>query len=124
MQLVIAHGHVGRTQEIRYVGQNNTPVLNFTFAATDHQADSTTWFKVALWGNHAENIQQYIFKGKELIIQGRLVPDDGGNPQTYEKDDITYATFNLTADRVNFCGSRDDYEAPKTAAQEEDDIPF
>jgi single-stranded DNA-binding protein len=93
----------------------------------DYRGDGETavcWFKCTLWGDHAENIHQWIVQGKELIIQGRLTADEYGNPPTYESNDgDTRASFNLTVDRLNFAGSRGD-SSEDVDDEEEDEIPF
>ena len=75
---IIIVGHLGRDQETRYTPQG-TAVSNFSLATSERrkdksgeQQDITTWFRVSLWGKQAENIGQYLLKGRQVYVEGRL----------------------------------------------------
>ncbi len=75
---VILIGNLGRDPEMRYT-QNNTPVANFTVATSDQWTDRngekqerTEWHRVVAWGRLAEICGQYLQKGKQVYIEGRL----------------------------------------------------
>lgn len=71
-------GNLGRDPEMRYT-QSNTAVTNFTVATTDTWSDRngekqerTEWHRVVAWGRLAEICGQYLQKGKQVYIEGRL----------------------------------------------------
>ncbi|MFM8393378.1 MAG: single-stranded DNA-binding protein, partial [Acidobacteriota bacterium] len=75
---IIIVGHLGRDQEMRYTPQG-TAVSNFSIATTERRKDRggeaqeiTTWFRVSLWGKQAEAVSQYLTKGKQVYVEGRL----------------------------------------------------
>jgi single-strand DNA-binding protein len=71
-------GNLGRDPELRYTPQG-TPVCSFTVATNERRKDragemqdSTTWFRVTLWGRQAETASQYLTKGRPIYVEGRL----------------------------------------------------
>ncbi len=76
---VIIVGNLGADPEQRYT-QNNTAVTNFRIATTDQWTDKqsgqrqerTEWHRVVTWGRLAEICAQYLRKGKQVYIEGRL----------------------------------------------------
>jgi len=132
--------NLGGDPEMRYM-PDGTAVTNFSLATNrrwtgqDGQTqEETTWFRVSVWRRQAEIANQYLSKGRRVLVEGRLRPDpQTGGPRTYTRQDGTVgASYELTADFVRFLGGRDDegsfsdgdgdYEG--APAQEEDDIPF
>jgi len=106
---------------------------------TGQPVQETTWFQVSVWGRQAETVNQYLSKGKLVLIEGHLRPDpQTGSPRTYTRQDGTMGTsFEMTAELVRFLSGREDsggsgtYDdsfqsggGGKPAAHEEDDIPF
>lgn len=139
-QKIIVVGNLGGDPEMRYM-PDGTAVTNFSLATNrrwtgqDGQTqEETTWFRVSVWRRQAEIANQYLSKGRRVLVEGRLRPDpQTGGPRTYTRQDGTVgASFELTADFVRFLGGRDDEvgfsdgdgEYEGTPAQEEDDIPF
>ena len=75
---VIVVGNLGRDPELRYTPQG-TAVCTFSVAtnerrksATGEQQDVTTWFRVTVWGKQAETVSQYLTKGRNVYVEGRL----------------------------------------------------
>ena len=75
---VILVGNLGRDPELRYTAQG-TPVCSFSIATNERRKDRngemqdhTTWFRVTLWNRLAETASQYLQKGKQVYIEGRL----------------------------------------------------
>ena len=75
---VILVGNLGRDAEVRY-GASGSAVANFSLATTENwtgrdgeKREQTEWHRVALWGKPAESLQQYLVKGKQVYIEGRL----------------------------------------------------
>jgi len=139
-QKLIVIGNLGGDPEMRYM-PDGTAVTNFSLATNRRWTDSrsgepreeTTWFRVSVWGRQAESTNEYLSKGRRVLVEGRLRPDpETGSPRLWTRQDGTVAaSFEIFAENVRFLGGRDDgggsYEGgdySSGAAQEEDDIPF
>jgi single-strand DNA-binding protein len=141
-QKIIIVGNLGSDPEMRYM-PDGTAVTNLSVATnrrwTDRQSgedkEETTWFRVAVWGRQAETVNQYLSKGRQVLIEGRIRPDpETGNPRLWTGQDGTVrASFEVTANSVQFLGGREggdfggDYESDsfeEGPVEQEDDIPF
>src|SRR5215207_6637493 len=92
---IILVGNLGRDPELRYTAQG-TPVCTFSMATNERRKDrngemqdQTTWFRVTLWNRQAETASQYLQKGRQVYIEGRLrveeyVDRDGKPRQSLE----------------------------------------
>ena len=134
---VIVVGNLGRDPEMRYTPSGQA-VTNLSVAtsrkytdSSGEQRDETIWFRVSVWGRQAETVNQYLRKGRQVLIEGRLVPDENGNPRIWNRQDGSpAASFELSAQTVRFLGGRDDaaYEPSESGSsstvESEDDIPF
>jgi single-strand DNA-binding protein len=141
-QKIFIMGNLGRDPEMRYM-PDGTAVTNFNVAVnysyTDprsgQQIDETTWFRVSAWGRQAETANQYLSKGRQVFVEGRLLSDPAtGGPRTFTRQDGTVgASFEIRASAIKFIGGRDgvaggyddgDSFSGGAPVQEEDDIPF
>lgn len=143
-QKIVIVGNLGGDPEMRYM-PDGSAVTNFSVASsrryTDRNGapvDETTWFRVSAWGRQAETANQYLSKGRTVLVEGRMRPDpQTGGPRTFTRQDGTVgASYEITADVIKFLGGRDGAEggggAPRQegyddgggSATEEDDIPF
>ncbi len=136
---VILVGNLGRDPEMRYTPSGQA-VTNLNVATnrtyTDNagnQVKQTVWFRVSVWGKQAESAHQYLRKGRQVLVEGRLNPDDNGNPRIWNAQDGTpRASFEVTAQTVQFLGGPGGGEPAGATADEgglglpesEDDIPF
>lgn len=75
---IIIVGNLGRDPELRYTPQG-TAVCDISLATNERKRDksgeyqdATTWFRVTLWRNQAENASKYLKKGSPVYIEGRL----------------------------------------------------
>lgn len=70
-------GNLGRDPELRYSAQG-TPICQFTMATNDRIQKNgewvkhTTWFRVTVFGKQAESCSQYLQKGRQVYVQGRM----------------------------------------------------
>jgi single-strand DNA-binding protein len=71
-------GHLGRDPEMRYT-PSGKPVTTFTVATSRTWTSSdgerhtdTEWFNIVTWGNLAEICKQYLNKGQQVYVEGRL----------------------------------------------------
>lgn len=131
-------GYLGRDPELRYT-PDGTPVCDFSVATTERRKDKsgepqeiTTWFRVTAWRRLAELAGQYLAKGKQVYVEGRLI-----QREYQDRDGNTRYNLEVTASDIQFVGSRGDepQQVRSTAAQPphvseapspvtEDDIPF
>lgn len=136
---VILAGNLGRDPEMRYTPSGQA-VVNLSVATNEKWKDRdgnnqerTVWWRVTVWGKQAETCNQYLSKGRQVLVEGRMNADDSGNPTTFQRKDGSWgATFEVTAQVVRFLGGRGaggseagslaEYEAPPPTS--EDDIPF
>ncbi len=133
-QKIILVGNLGRDPEMRYTpgGQavcNLSVATNRTWSRDGEQQKETTWFRVTVWGRQAETVNQYLRKGRSVLVEGRLNPDENGNPRIWTSNDgQPRASFEVTAQTVRFLGGRGDEGGFDTdqemGPQSEDEIPF
>ena len=137
-QKLILVGNLGRDPEMRYM-PDGTPVTSFNIAtnrkwnnADGSKGEETTWFRVTAWRKTAEIAAQYLSKGRQVMVEGRLTPDraTGGTKIWTRQDGTPGASYEVRADRIVFLGSRGDTPAgpgapaPADNYVAEDDIPF
>jgi single-strand DNA-binding protein len=135
---IIFVGNLGRDPELRYMPDGQA-VTNLNVACnrrwnnnvSGEQEEETTWYRVSVWGKQAEACNEYLEKGRQVLVEGRLKPDSAtGGPRLWTRQDGSVgASFEVVASSIQFLGSNGngngnggDYAGP--GAQEEDDIPF
>ena len=70
-------GNLGRDPEVRTTPAGNT-VANFSVATTDkwgqgeERQERTEWHRVVVWGKLAETCGEYLSKGRQVLVEGRL----------------------------------------------------
>lgn len=115
-QKLIIVGNLGRDPELKYLG-DGTAVCNLSVATNRTWNDSagqkqteTTWFRVTCWRKTAEIAAQYLTKGRQVMIEGRLKPDENGGPTVYQKNDGTSgASYEVVCERLVLIGSRGEH---------------
>jgi single-strand DNA-binding protein len=142
-QTIILAGNLGRDPEMRYTPKGEAvtsfPVaVNKQYTSGDGtQVKETIWFRISVWGKLAETCNQYLKKGRQVLVEGRLTADAAtGGPRIWNaQDGSARASFEVTAQTVRFLGSRAENEggmgggAPvaeegMAPAGDEGDIPF
>jgi len=106
---VILVGRLGRDPELRYT-QGGQAVANFTLATNEYfnnrdgeRQERTEWHRVVTWGKQAEFCSNYLAKGRQIYVEGRL--------QTREwedKEGEKRRTTEVVAMTVQALGSRGD----------------
>jgi single-strand DNA-binding protein len=96
-------GYLGRDPELRYTPQG-TAVCKLSVATTERRRaasgeneEFTTWFRVTVWGRQAELANEYLGKGRQVYIEGRLrleeYADREGNPRISPEVNATDLQF-------------------------------
>jgi len=93
---MIAIGNVGTDPEMRYT-PNGNPVTSFRLAtghrytaSNGERREETEWFTVVAWSKLAEQVNQYLTKGKRVYVEGRLKSNTwtGNDGQTRFSNEI------------------------------------
>ena len=128
---VILVGNLGADPEMRYTA-SGTAVCKFRIATTETRTDRqgnrqerTDWHRIVAWGKLAEICGQYLAKGKQVYIEGRIRND------TWEKEGVKQYSYEVWADTMQMLGTRQGVERepeppfpPPEGGAPEDDIPF
>ena len=134
---VILVGNLGKDPELRYT-PGGQAVCDLRIATTDsftgrdgEKKESTEWHTVVVWGKQAENCKEYLSKGRQIYIEGRL------QTRSWEdRDGKKRYTTEVVAEVVQFLGggagrgaaagdqppAPEDRDAPPELS--DDDIPF
>jgi len=116
---IIVIGHLGKDPEMRYT-PNGQAVTSFSVASSrryttsaGEQREETEWFNVSAWGKLGETCNQYLAKGRQVYVEGRL------SSRTYEgRDGQTRVALDISLTDVQFLGGRGGDGATASAPQE------
>src|SRR5258706_1437685 len=102
---VILVGNLGRDSELRYT-PGGAAVATLNLATTEvwndkggQRQEKTEWHRIVLWGKQAESLQEYLTKGKQIYVEGRLQ-----TRQWDDKDGNKKYTTEIKADRITLLG--------------------
>ena len=99
INIVILTGRLAREPELKY-GASGTAYCKFTLAVNRMKKDDPADFIFcSAFGKTAELIAEYVKKGNNLGVQGRLQQD------TYEKDGEKISKTGVTVDKIEFLES-------------------
>jgi single-strand DNA-binding protein len=109
---VILVGRLGQNPEVKYTPAG-AAVANFSIATNESWVDKqgqkqerTEWHRIVVWGKLAELCQQYLTKGRQAYIEGRLQ-----TRQWQDKDGQTKYTTEINAQTVQFLGGGNERSA-------------
>jgi single-strand DNA-binding protein len=152
-QRVTLIGHVGQDPQMRYTPEG-TPVTNFSVATktavskarnpdcpagwkesyNGRNWELTTWWRVSVWRELAETVNQYVNKGMVVFVEGEVrgeAVNGAQNPRVWTGNDgVAKASFELTARTVRFLSGRGEGAGepaigePPPEGFEEDSLPF
>jgi single-strand DNA-binding protein len=112
-------GHLGRDPELRYL-QSGQPVCKLNIATSrrytnkqNESVEETEWHRVSVWGKQAEHCNNFLTKGRQVYVEGRL------RTSSYDKDGQKHYTTEIVADTVQFIGGRGEGGAEGGAAPRE-----
>jgi single-strand DNA-binding protein len=137
---VILVGNLGRDAELRYT-PGGAAIAKFSLATTEKWTDKsgtlqerTEWHNIDLWGKQAETLNEYLRKGKQVYVEGRLQTDE-----YTDKEGVKRKSTRVRCDRVVLLGGggggrggmdRGAEEMPRGTSGDiaepltDDDIPF
>ncbi len=136
---VILIGRLGSDPEVRYT-PSGVAVANFNIATSEEWKDKdsgekkerTEWHRIVAWRRLGEICGEYLSKGKQVYIEGRLQTRDWE-----DRDGNKRYTTEIVATDVQFLGARDssesarprstsstDYQGMPAQGPADDDIPF
>ncbi len=132
---VMVIGHLGRDPEMRYT-PSGRPVTTFTIAASrswntadGERRSETEWFNIVSWGNLAEICKQYLHKGQQVYIEGRLQTrrweDKEGQKRT--NVEVVANEMLMLGDRRNQSKQTQESEEDKDQSEpvaDEEEFPF
>jgi single-strand DNA-binding protein len=120
---VIVIGNLGANPEIRTLPKSGQNVANFSLATKERFTDRTgtkqertEWHRVVAFGRIADTCQQFLSKGRQVYVEGRLTT------RQYEAKDGSGKRYRteIVARQLRLLGNRAD--APKAEAT--DNTPF
>lgn len=133
---VMIIGRLGRDPEMRYT-PSGRPVTTFSVATSrswstvdGERHQETEWFNVVAWGNLAEICKQYLTKGRQVYIEGRLQ-----TRKWEDKEGNKHSSVEIVANEMMMLGDRresisnnyqipEDDEAQEVLSSDEDEFPF
>jgi len=100
-------GNLGADPELRYT-TNGLAVSELRIATSrkwtckdNSIKKDTQWHRVVVWGRLAENCMQYLSKGREVYVEGRLQ-----TRQWEDRDKVKRFTTEIVAEQVQFLGAK------------------
>ena len=134
---VLLLGNLGRDPELRSTPKGNK-VLNFPMATsrrwkdreTEEVHNETDWHRIVVWGRQAEVLSEYLKKGSQVHVEGRLQTRSWS-----DNDGAKRYTTEIVASRIQMLGRPEDRRAPEPVDEPkmpaapaepdgEGDIPF
>jgi len=105
---VIIVGNLGRDAEVRRT-PDGTAVSTISVATTESWTDKssgerqekTEWHRVVIWGRTAESLEQYLLKGRQVYVEGKLQ-----TRKWQDRDGHDKYTTEIRSDRVVLLGGR------------------
>lgn len=132
MNKVIISGYVVRDAELNYIGEG-VPKMSFCLGVNrsyqkDKDNKKSDFINFELFGKRAENLCQYVTKGKQILVEGEL------NIDNYEKDGEKRSFTKVKVDRLEFLAGNsnantenkqsNEYKIEEFNDFDEDEIPF
>jgi len=135
---VILLGHLGQNPDLRYT-TNGEAVVNLSLAtsetwkdrATGEKREATEWHRVGVFGKPAEIAAQYLSKGSQIYVEGKI-----RSKKYTDKNGVERVAFEIISDSFTMIGKAPDQATPKAAPKAtkqtevkddafmNDDIPF
>jgi len=98
-------GNLGRDAEMRFTA-GGTAVATVSLATTEKYTDKegqrkeeTEWHRIVIWGKTAQSLHEYLTKGKQIYVEGRIQTKEWTN-----KEGQKVKTTEIRADRIVLLG--------------------
>ncbi len=129
MNKLILIGNLGRDPEMSYTPSGQS-VTKFSVASnrkyttgSGEQREETEWFNCSAWGKLAEVCNQYLTKGQQVYLEGRL------KSRSYEtQGGETRHSLDVSVSEIQFLGksnaTSDGNDQPTSTVDDSDDLPF
>ena len=129
---LILIGNVGKDPESSYT-QGGMAITKLSLATTEkrkgrdgNKQETTDWHRVTFFGKLAEIVAQYVTKGSQICVIGRI------KYGSYDKDGVKHYTTDIIGDEMQMLGGKGQRSEPQKAEKEFDprtdgfdnDIPF
>jgi single-strand DNA-binding protein len=109
---VILVGNLGRDAELTFTPSGQA-LSKTTLATSRNRQDKasgewkeeTDWHNLVIWGKTAENLTQYLTKGRQVYVEGRI------QNRTWEKDGVKHYATDIVVEDVVLVGNRGDASA-------------
>ncbi len=134
-------GRLGKDPELRYTPSGKA-VATFSLATSERwssqdgqKQESTTWHNIVVWGKQAEVMKEYLSKGREVYIEGRIA-----NRSYDDKEGVKKYISEVVVQNFSFVGSKGDTgggggssnqstpadmpSGPPAGGNDDDDLPF
>lgn len=131
---IILVGNLGRDTEVRHT-QGGSAIANVTIATTDSRKDkqsgewveNTEWHRVVFFGRLAEVAGEYLRKGSQVYVEGRLQ-----TRKWTDKDGVERYSTEVVAGEMQMLGGRQDQQSGQQKGQQsrppadefDENIPF
>jgi single-strand DNA-binding protein len=122
---VLLMGNLTRDPEVRYtpkgtaVAELGIAVNRIYSGENGEKREEVTFVDVTVWGRTAENVGEYLKKGRPVFIEGRLQLDSWEDKQSGQKRN----KLKVVADNVQFLGSRGGSGGGGGGPEEGDEAP-
>lgn len=100
MNKVVLIGRVSKDIDLKFLPGDGKAIAKFTLAVTrKYKKDEADFINCTIFGKQAETIAQYVTKGQQLAVEGRI------QTGSYQKDDNTKVyTTDIIVDGFDFIG--------------------
>ncbi len=100
---VVLIGRLTRDAELKYTNtglavSKLSIAVNRRKRSGDQWVDEANYFDITVWGKTAENLNQYLLKGKEIAVEGELRQD------RWEQDGQTRSKVEIVATNIQLLG--------------------
>lgn len=112
---VILVGRLGADPEVRYTASGQavatlSVATNEWSGVGENREERTEWHRVVVWSKLAERCSEYLKKGRQVYLEGRL------QTRSYEKDGIKRYSTEIVAHTVQFLGAGGDRDSSGDSA--------
>jgi len=115
---VILLGRLTRDSELQYTN-SGYPLCKMSIASNTRKKQGEQWideanfFDITLWGKRGESLNQYLLKGSQIAIDGRL------KQERWEKDGLKRSKVTIDAENIQLLGGKKEAVKPEPQQQQQ-----